>query len=818
MQAGRSTRIPAVSILLVSASALAYEVLLMRLYSIIQWHHFAYMIISLALLGYGVSGTFLSITQKKLVNHYYTAYFVNSLLLGIFIPLSFVGAQSINFNPEELFWDWSSFLRLLFIYLCLALPFFFAANCIALSFIRFAGSIAKIYSIDLVGAGFGSLGVIALLFVVLPNDAVRYLGLAGVLAALLAWIESGYKNKGLLGLGLSVALVIVLVPPSWLALRISPYKSLPEVLNIPGTHIVEQRSSPLGLITVVKSDNVPFRFAPGLSLSANQTPPEQLAVFTDADAMTVVTKNSGDKQQIGYLDYFTSALPYHLRHARNVLILGAGAGSEVLQAKYHDAGNIVAVELNPQMVDLLTGTFAGYSGYLYDSDNVEVRVAEARGMVLQDKNHYDVIQLAMLDSFSAASSGLYALNESYLYTVEAISQMLRRLTPQGYLAITRWVKIPPKDTIKLFATSIEALKALGITDPQYHLVWIRGWQTSTLLVKPTRFTAEEISAIRRFDQERAFDGAYYPGIQVQEVNRFNILGEPYFYIAATALLGKDNHRFMQDYKFNVKPATDNKPYFFNFFKWGTLQELLALRNQGAMAMVEWGYILLVVTLVQVLPASILLILAPLKLLNASLHGRVARGLKIKVFIYFAAIGLAFLFLEMVFMQKFMLFLHHPLYAATAVLTGFLFFSGLGSALSARLMDKFARRGIVVFAVAAIGTISMMYVYCLPGIFSLLMELPLSIKMIFSVLLICPVAFLMGVPFPVALSELSASSSVLIPWAWAINGCASVVSAVLAALIAVQWGFSVVIVLAVLLYVLAAVYFPRSGAEDQHQHI
>ena len=805
--------IPLVSILMISASALAYEIVLMRVFSIIQWQHFAYMIISLALLGYGVSGTFLSLLQRVLVPRYATVYFVNSVLFSVFMLIGFAGAQSINFNPEELFWDWKSYFKLLVVYLCLALPFFFAANCIALSFIRFGESIAKIYAMDLVGAGVGSLGVVLLLFTAMPNDAVRYLALVGMAAALIAWFELRGGNKLWVWISVAAALLLAFIAGPWLQLKVSPYKSLPQTLNISGTRVLSQKSSPLGLISVVQSNEVPFRFAPGLSLLATQTPPPQLAVFTDADAMTVITNYSGKRETLAYMDFFTSALPYHFRSVRNVLVLGAGGGAEVLQAKFHDAEQIEAVELNPQMAKLMTGDFADYSGHLYATNNVRLRVAEARDVISRETQHYDVIQLAMLDSFGAAASGLYALNESYLYTVEAVTDMLKRLDSQGYLTITRWVKLPPKDTLKLFATAIEALRALGIADPREHLLLIRGWQTSTLVVKPMPLSAGEFAALRQFTQERAFDVVYYPGIQAAEVNRFNILLEPYFYLGAMALLGEDAQRFQDSYKFQIAPATDNQPYFFNFFKWRTLEELFALRSQGAMAMVEWGYILLVVTLLQVLPISVLLIVAPLKLLRSSQPKGGTPSLKLRVFLYFTAIGLAFLFLEMVFMQKFMLFLHHPVYAATAILAGFLLFSGLGSAWTSRLLTMLSGKRIVVYAVCGISVLSMLYITFLPAIFAALMPLPLYIKLPISIVLICPVAVLMGMPFPSALSALSVSHKMLIPWAWAINGCASVISAVLAALIAVQFGFTVVISLAVFFYIIAAVFFP--GRALQH---
>jgi len=808
MEITHTSRIPAISIVLISACALAYEVLLMRIFSIVQWHHFAYMIISLALLGYGVSGTFLSIVQKHLYKRYFISYYSNGLLFGLSILISFLAAQAVSFNPEELIWDWRGYSKLLLIYVCLAVPFFFGANCVALSFVHFRENISKVYAFDLVGAGLGSIGIILVLFSAMPNDAVRYLSLTGVSAALVAWVEVRHKNKILLLGGVIAMILIIFFPQKWLQMSISPYKSLPQILNISGTHVVDQRSSPLGLISVVASDKVPFRYAPGLSLLAKQTPPQQMAVFTDADAMTVINKNSGDRQQFAYMDYFTSAVPYHLKPVDYVLVLGAGAGSEVLQAQYFNAGHITAVELNPQIVHLMTGTYASYSGNLYTSDNVTVKVAEARGFLLQDKNRYDVIQLALLDSFSAASTGLYALNESYLYTVEAMVDMLQRLQPQGYLTVTRWVKVPPKDTVKLFATAIQALKAIQIKDPENHLVLIRGWQTSTLLVKKTFITPDEIENIKRFNEARAFDAAYYPGMLQTQANRYNILSEPYFYLAAKSLLSADSERFIKHYKFNIRPATDNKPYFFNFFKWGTFDELWSLRRQGAMGMVEWGYMLLVVTLIQALIVSILLILAPLTMLKKIVDASSARLLKLKVLFYFAAIGLAYLFLEIVFVQKFMLFLHHPLYSATAILTGLLLFSGLGSAFSSRMIARFGGRRTVVYAVTGISVLSLLYNLLLPFIFAHTMSLPVVLKMVLSVMLICPIAILMGMPFPAALSELGESNRGLIPWAWAINGCASVISAVLAALIAVDYGFTVVILVVVLLYIIATLTFPR----------
>jgi len=300
--------------------------------------------------------------------------------------------------------------------------------------------------------------------------------------------------------------------------------------------VVKQSSSPLGLITVVGSPLLPFRHAPGLSLNGTDEPPEQVGVYIDGDAMTAITRYSGNHQTISYLDQLTSAFPYHLSSMEDVLVLGAGGGAEVLQARYHNARHIRAIELNKQIIGLLQDDYKEFSGHLYDDKDVEVIAEEARGFVGTSDVLHDLIQLVLFDSFSASSAGLYALSESYLYTVEAFQEYLEHLQPEGYLAISRWIKLPPRDTLKLFATAIDALRRNGIQHPEQHLILIRCLQTSTLLIKNTPIKKDEIGSVRKFCNKRSFDIAYSPGMPSVESNRFNVLAEPCFYIGTSAML------------------------------------------------------------------------------------------------------------------------------------------------------------------------------------------------------------------------------------------------------------------------------------------
>jgi len=778
----------------------------MRLFSIIQWHHFAYMMISLALLGYGVSGTFLMLLQRPLLQRFAASYITNLALFGISAVGCFLLAQHIPFNAEEVLWDARQTAWLLSNYLLLAVPFFFAANAIGLALIKYRTRLSRIYAADLLGAGLGSIGILLLLFVLLPLQALTVLGLLGIGAALLAgWELQQRLTAAWLLLPLAAA-GLLLIPADWSTLEISPYKGLSQALQVRGTREIAQYSSPLGMLSVVESPTIPLRHAPGLSLNATTEPPAQLGVFTDSDGLSVITRYNGDTQTLAYLDQLTSALPYHLQPMNRVLVLGAGGGADVLQALYYQAASIDAVELNPQFARLVTTDYADFAGHLYQLPGVTLHIGEARSFAAGSAGDYDLIQLSLLDAFSASASGQYALSESYLYTIEALGEFLQKLDQDGMLSITRWIRLPPRDTLKLFATAIAALRASGVADPGRQLILIRGWQTSTLLVKNGIVNTRDIERVRAFSAARSFDVAWYPGIGDGESNRYNRLRDAWFYNAARELLGDGAGRFLDDYKFNLVPATDDRPYFFLFFKWRTLAELLQLRGRGGEPLADAGYLVMAATLLQAVIASLLLILLPVWLYRRRVPAAQQGVRRPMVVGYFFLIGLAFLFIEIAFIQKLLLFLHHPLYAIAVVLSSFLVFSGLGSAWLGRTSPGSRGRllGRAVTGIVVLGTV---YLLSLGTLLEQLATLPDVVRILVSITVIAPLAFFMGMPFPLGLGRLADYAPGLIPWAWAINGCASVISAVLATLLAIHFGFSTVIAVALVLYALTLWVFP-----------
>jgi hypothetical protein len=289
------------------------------------------------------------------------------------------------------------------------------------------------------------------------------------------------------------------------------------------------------------------------------------------------------------------------------------------------------------------------------------------------------------------------------------------------------------------------------------------------------------------------------------VNRYNILDQPYFFQGTQALL-ENREQYFRDYKFDIRPASDDRPYFYHFFKWETLKEIFALRGTGGLHLLEWGYLVLVAALLQAVVASIVLILLPLIRYRKSEKSRIITSKK-RVLVYFFALGLGFLFLEIYFIQRFILFLSHPLYTIAVVLSSFLIFAGLGSNYSKRLGEEKGYSKSARYGIVGIFVFGLFYVLTLDHIFGFLLTQTDPIKIAASIVLIAPLAFAMGMPFPMGLSELGRHSESLIPWAWGVNGCASVISAVAATLVAIHFGFTVVMVMALLFYLAAYLSFP-----------
>jgi hypothetical protein len=795
--------LPLLSIALISCAALGLEILLMRLFAIVQWHYFAYLAVSLAMLGYGAAGTARAMLGAKLHAHFPRVFAVSALLFALTAPISFLVAQAVPFNALEILWDAHQWLWLALQYLVLFVPFFFAAFCLCLAFSRFGSQSHRIYGADLLGAAAGSLLALGLLFILPPQRVLLAVASLALTAAGLAWPP---QRRWIGGVLLLAALVLPwTIPDTLLVLHPSQYKSLSQTLLVTGARVKAEKYSPLGRVTVVESPRVPLRYAPGLSMTATQEPPPQLGVFVDGEGPAAITRFDGRREPLTFLGQMPSALPYQLLQHPSVLVLGAGAGMDVLQALYHEAAVVDAVELDANVANLVAQDNAAFAGQIYHLPQVRLHVAEARSFIAGSTARYDLIVLPLADTFGTASAGLYGLAADYLHTVEAFRIYFHHLEPDGMLALNCWVQLPPRDMIKLTATAVEALAQEGIAQPTRHLALLRSWQSATLLVKRTPFTPREVAALSGFAEKQTFDLEWAGGRVANEIPHHR-LDQPYFQEAFTALSGAPRERadFYQRYKFHIAPPTDDRPYFYHFFTWRALQEILQLKERGGLPLVEMGYPVLVATWLQTILFGTLLILLPLWVARrrAKAPSTASRG---RVFTYYSLIGMAFMLLEMAFLQKFVLLLGHPLYAAATVLTTFLLFAGIGSRFSARLAER-GRWPPIVWPVAGIVTLGVGNLVVLPLLLEVAMGWHMMLRLALGIMLVAPLAFCMGIPFPLGMTRLAEEDTELLPWAYGVNACFSVMSASMATLLAIEIGFNGVVLLALGLYLVAPFFY------------
>ena len=785
------------AVAVLSAAALGYEILLTRLFSIVQWHHFAFLVISVALLGFGASGTFLLVMGERIRSGIEPFLSLSALGFGLAAPVSFVVAERVPFNVLDAPWSPDSLGWLLVIEVVLAIPFFFAATGIGRALVVFRYRLSQVYAADLAGAGIGAAASVAVLYLVPAERALDFVcGLGAVAGALaVGGSEQRPRHRPLL---LLCGVVLVLAGFGVTGeLRISPFKPLPHALRVTGAELVETRSGPLGMVSAVENREVPLRSAPGLSLVARAPVPEQAALFVDADGPLAVVRHDAASPPPAYLEDLTSALPYRLVARPRVLVLGAGGGSAVLQALGAGARSVDAVELQPHVVDMVRGRYRDFSGEVYERREVGVHVADSRAFVEASTDEFDLVQVIALGSGIA---GLHALKVQRLLTVESVRAVLARLSSTGVAAFTLRARLPPRDGVRLLATVLDALEAESIGPRGDHIAWIRSWSTTTLVVGRSSLSGSQVEAVRAFAGARAFDLIHLPGMTPADANRFNLLGRPYFHEAAQHLLGGHRERFARDYKFDIRPATDDRPYFRSFFRWSHAPEILGLSRRGGIGLLDVGYLALPAALVQAVVASAALILLPLLALRSA-HGGARRWPALAGFF---CIGLAFLLIEIAFIGRFTIILSHPVHALAVVLAAFLLFAGAGSFLSARRGAGTSITGPVLGIVA----VATAYAVGSPDLTSALIGAHPAVKIGAAFVLIAPLATLMGMPFPRALARLNTVDPSLLPWAWGINGCASVIGAVLATLVAIHHGHTVVILSGVVLYVLAAVFIGR----------
>jgi len=789
-----------VALALLSAAVLAHEVALVHIFTILHWSHFAALVIGLALLGFGASGSAVAVAARRgwITGRESPVFVVATALAALTFDPTYRLATTIPFDAFELIAVPRQILYLALTWVVLGVPFFFAGAAVTLAFLIFPARIGRIYAANLVGSGTGSVLGLALVASLpaerLPAVAGAIAGLA--LVPLIRW-SAGHRARVAVSLATVAAIALPFLPRP--DVPMSPYKEERLALELPGARVLARRDGPLGRLDLVAAPAL--RYLPGTSLGLDRAVPARPVFYLNGEPLgprSVAADTSLLRQT-------TTAAAFAIGRGEptDVLILGLGGGASIHLARASAAASITVVDPDWRIDPLLASGTLG--------PGVRRAATAPRAFLHATENRYDRIVVAEMGSLHGAAGGMAAAGASYLFTVEGMVDLWRALGQDGVLAITRWAVQPPREVPRLLATLRAVLDTQGLpAGPR--VVLVRGWGTATLLASPRPFTPDEVGRLGDWAAARSFDVAWAPGVTEAAANRYNVLDPDWFRLASEGLLGTTPDRFLARYPFAVDPVTDDAPFYHHYLPFGRLLELWSTGGRLSLPYLEWGLVVQALVFVQAVPISALLILLPLVFLprgtDRSAGLRLREGGRAAArFIYFALLGLAFMLLEVSSIQRFLLFLAEPATATSVVLAAFLVFAGLGSLTAGRLTTAGRIRSpwLPFLAIAALAPLTWVEGQALWGAFA---GSPLPVRMTLALALLAPLAFCMGMPFPLGLQRVADSDPGWVPWCWGVNGFLSVVGAAAAPLIALTVGFRGVLLLAAAMYLLAGATLKR----------
>lgn len=486
----------------------------------------------------------------------------------------------------------------------------------------------------------------------------------------------------------------------------------------------------------------------------------------------------------------------------DVLIINPRGGLQYLVAKYYGSLNIYKIESNPLLVTMINRDYGEFSGDIYSSNTW---AGLGRSWLNYSHKKFDIIDIPMLGN---APSGSFGISEDYNLTVEAYKEYLDHLKPGGILSVSLYILPPPRMDLRILNTAIGAMEELGVKgeDTEKHVAAIRSWGSICILTKKSKFTSDDIEAIKKFSKDRWFDLIYYPGIKEEETNIFVRMPSNEYYEAFEKILNPETRKqFLRDYIFDVKPVHDETPFFYYYLKLKNIKTIYKIMGEKWQYFIEEGYIL-PAAFIQVFFLSLIIMVLPVtSRLKAKVEKKdnISLTLGLNLLPYFALLGVGFMFVEVSLVQKMIFPLENPSYAVATVLTSILISSGIGSLVSHRVSGLRSSSVVV-----AISLLIIPYSIFLPAISDNISPYSMPVKLFLIFLILLPLGFFMGIPFPMGMKILGEKNGSLIPWAWAINGCISVLAPILTIMLAIVTGFKIVLWLGALTYLIAFIILRR----------
>ncbi len=777
----------------VSFSVLSLEILYSKIFAVITYYHFSSMIISIALLGFGAAGSYLSIKYSNSIKK--DSFIIKNLLyLNLVNLVSFYLIIKMRFYPILLSDDWLNQLSLLFFYIILSLPFFFGGKILSYIFTNSSSDINKLYFFDLIGGGIGSLSifflinsfsvpiilhlisillsVVAILYILISKKLYKYLIINFIIVILVFFIirDIHSHNK-----------ILVYPPPSKEGFKWAPPWSQGKEIEYTKWNIIER-------LDITKSfKRKTWDFGGDISKKYFNSVMELRYMFKDGIASTGILKVDKPIEKYEFLQGYLQAAPYKFRRYKSVISIGFGGGIDLWIANYHKIKKIIGVEINPLKVKVLKTKYKEYSGNL--SDKAFLVPEEGRHFLSRTRIKADVIQMSGLDSYPALSSGAFAMSENYVFTKEAIKNMIKHLNKNGVISINRIFFIPPRETLRMVTTMITALEELNIKDIKDKFFIIKGFRWANILLKPDGFSKEEVGKLNKWLDEMDFHTVYNPELKKQDNLFAKIIN----------MDKKERIGFYNNYVYKVEPATDNSPFFFQYYKW---TNLFSEHSKWAYAkLMPVGLKIIIYSIIQITILGLIFIILPLKKKKMDIPKKVV----FDTIFYFSSIGLGFILIEVVMIQKFIIFLGGPIYSLSVILFSILIFSGLGSYLSKKISsDKFNYKHSFLMIIF----ISILYLLFLNPIFGALLHLNAVSRIIISIILLSPLSFFMGFPFPSGIKFISVKHNDIIPWAWAVNSIFTVFGSVLCLFLSITFGFVQTWIIALLFYLVGYFFIKR----------
>lgn len=845
---------------LIAGAVIALQIAIMRIFAVGSWAHFGSLVVSLAMLGFGLTSAVMCVAKPWFERNWTTAASAAMLSFGPLMVISNLIAQQLPFNPIFLVADSLQKWRLAANFALYLLPFLAAAGFLGTIFLKASRTFNRLYFADLVGAGLGGLVFLGCLYLFWPQNLIAVPLILWV-AASASWFVMLADRRWLVAFvvaAIGAGAVHYLLPDALgiPKLAISDYKGVSYARKFPDNERVYARATPFGLLEIYASSYL--HFAPGLSDNAAFNLPlmpanAYLGLYIDGDGPSGIIGQL-PPEQTNYFRYLPMYYPYLLKRDPETFVVQFGGGLSTAVALRSGSRHVTVAESNPAVLNafLKDQTLRTFTGDLLHDPRVGVIDYDGRLYLAATTNRYDVIDLSLADSAGLSNPGGFAIVEKYAYTREAMRNYMRALKDGGILSVTLWNKEePPKSVLKLYATMAAAAHDVdgGAMADRFFVV-SNYLSTATVLYKRGGFTPEEIDRLRKHTREMSFDEVYVPGVTFDNGDAAKLMGEfraqifgdgsPQPADAAALAAGTEStdgspqadslvsetpdggaeaapsimpattvariawqtlinggwENLASQYAFDTRQLTNDRPYFAAYVRPSDLPNVL---DRLSLLQDEWGYLLLWATLGIACIAVIPLILLPVVFGWRTIFYRYPG--KWLTIVYFACLGIGYIMVEVGLIADFVLALSNPTVSITILITGMLVFSGLGSLVSERILGRARSRLPIILA--TVGVLLIGYGLFLDQVLDLIGSLAYGWRLAACFVLIAPPAFLMGFPMPTAMTSLGRlGKHHMFVWAWGINGCFSVIGAAAVPLVATAFGLSAVLALAGGAYILA----------------